>query len=146
MPAARANAILQAALVDLIDLSLLAKQAHWNVRGVNFRSVHLELDEVIDQVRINSDDVAERLAAVGGSPDGRAATVAATSKVPGIEPGPIEAPVVVAEFSARVYDAARRIEVDLPELDEDLASQDLLIGIVGQLDKAAWMLRSQTES
>ncbi|MDR2113708.1 MAG: DNA starvation/stationary phase protection protein, partial [Bifidobacteriaceae bacterium] len=92
MPAPHTNPILQAALVDLIDLSLLAKQAHWNVRGTNFRSVHLELDEVIDQVRIYSDDVAERLAAVGGSPDGRANTVAETSQVPTIEPGPISAP------------------------------------------------------
>ncbi|MDR1441326.1 MAG: DNA starvation/stationary phase protection protein [Bifidobacteriaceae bacterium] len=145
MPAYRTNPVLQAALVDLIDLSLLAKQAHWNVRGSNFRSVHLELDEVIDQVRINSDDVAERLAAVGGSPDGRADTVAATSQVPSVEPGPIAAPVVVEEFSARISDAARRIETALPELDDDLPSQDLLIGIVAGLDKAAWMLRSQIE-
>ena len=32
---------LQQTLVDLIDLSLVAKQAHWNVVGRNFRSVHL---------------------------------------------------------------------------------------------------------
>ncbi|MDR2380687.1 MAG: DNA starvation/stationary phase protection protein [Bifidobacteriaceae bacterium] len=146
MPAPRTNPILQAALVDLIDLSLLAKQAHWNVRGTNFRSVHLELDEIIDQVRINSDDVAERLAAVGGSPDGRATTVAATSQVPSIEPGPINAPVVVAEFSERISAAARRIETALPELDEDMPSQDLLIEIVAGLDKAAWMLRSQIQT
>ncbi|MDR1186125.1 MAG: DNA starvation/stationary phase protection protein [Bifidobacteriaceae bacterium] len=146
MPAARTNPILQAALVDLIDLSLLGKQAHWNVRGANFRSVHLELDDVIDLVRVNSDDVAERLAAVGGSPDGRAATVAATSQVPNIEPGPIAAPVVVREFSTRISEAARRIETVLPELDEDMPSQDLLIGIITGLDKAAWMLRSQAES
>ncbi|MDR2453372.1 MAG: DNA starvation/stationary phase protection protein [Bifidobacteriaceae bacterium] len=143
MTSPRTNPILQAALVDLIDLSLVAKQAHWNVRGANFRSVHLELDEIIDQVRVNSDDVAERLAAVGGSPDGRAATVAATSQVPTIEPGPIEAGAVVADFSQRISQAARRIETSLPELDEDMPSQDLLTGIVGELDKAAWMLRSQ---
>jgi starvation-inducible DNA-binding protein len=145
MPAPQTDAILQAALVDLIDLSLLAKQAHWNVRGTNFRSVHLELDEVIDQLRINSDDVAERLAAVGGSPDGRAATVAATTQVPTIEPGPVAAPVVVTEFAKRIWDASRRIEEKLTELDADMPSQDLLIEVVAGLDKAAWMLRSQIE-
>ncbi|MDR3106882.1 MAG: hypothetical protein LBU05_01590, partial [Bifidobacteriaceae bacterium] len=102
--------------------------------------------EIIDQVRIYSDDVAERLAAVGGSPDGRASTVAATSQVPSIEPGSINAPVVVAEFSSRISEAARRIETALPELDADMPSQDLLIEIVAGLDKAAWMLRSQTEA
>jgi starvation-inducible DNA-binding protein len=129
----------------LIDLSLLAKQAHWNVHGTNFRSVHLELDEVLDSLRIWSDDVAERLAAVGGNPDGRAATVAATTKVEDITPGAINAPVVVAEFAARVAAAARRIEIALPELDADMPSQDLLIGIVAGLDKAAWMFRAQLE-
>ena len=42
-----AGEALQATLVDLVDLSLVAKQAHWNVVGRNFRSVHLQLDEVV---------------------------------------------------------------------------------------------------
>src|SRR5687768_1817481 len=67
---------LQGALVDLIDLSLVAKQVHWNVVGPRFRSVHLQLDEVVDIARTHSDTVAERASALGVSPDGRAATVA----------------------------------------------------------------------
>jgi starvation-inducible DNA-binding protein len=34
---------LQGALVDRIDLSLLAKQVHWNVIGTRFRSIHIQL-------------------------------------------------------------------------------------------------------
>lgn len=41
----------QGALVDLVDLSLVAKQIHWNVVGPRFRSVHLQLDEVADTAR-----------------------------------------------------------------------------------------------
>ena len=68
---------LQQALVDLTDLSLLGKQAHWNIQGSRFRALHLQLDEIVEEVRAGADDVAERLAALGGTPDGRAATVAA---------------------------------------------------------------------
>ena len=39
--------VLQGALVDLLDLSLIAKQAHWNILGPRFRSIHLQLDEVV---------------------------------------------------------------------------------------------------
>ncbi|HEX2297396.1 MAG TPA: ferritin-like domain-containing protein, partial [Pseudonocardiaceae bacterium] len=54
------GAVLQATLVDLIDLSLIAKQAHWNVVGSNFRSAHLQLDELVATARQYVDEVAER--------------------------------------------------------------------------------------
>ena len=63
---------LQGALVDLVDLSLVAKQVHWNVVGPRFRSVHLQLDEVVSTARKHSDTVAERASAIGVTPDGRA--------------------------------------------------------------------------
>ena len=39
--------VLNARLADSIDLALLTKQAHWNIVGRNFRSLHLQLDELI---------------------------------------------------------------------------------------------------
>ncbi|MDR1212909.1 MAG: DNA starvation/stationary phase protection protein [Propionibacteriaceae bacterium] len=143
MPVPQTNSILQSVLVDLIDLSLLGKQAHWNVHGTNFRSVHLQLDEVIDSLRIWSDDVAERAAAVGGAPDGRSGAVAQASQVETIAAGPILVEDVVRQFTDRLTSASRRIEAKLPELDQDMPSQDLLIEIVTGLDKAAWMFRAQ---
>ncbi len=47
-------------LVDLVDLALVAKQIHWNVVGPRFRSVHLQLDELVGTARTHSDTVAER--------------------------------------------------------------------------------------
>src|SRR4051794_16912838 len=79
---------LQRALVALIDLSLMGKHGHWNVVGPNFRSLHLELDELIDAWRDAADAVGERIAALGGFPDGRAQTVAARSPLPTLTEGP----------------------------------------------------------
>ena len=48
---------LQRVLVDLIELHLQGKQAHWNVVGTNFRDLHLQLDELVDFAREGSDTV-----------------------------------------------------------------------------------------
>ncbi|EUA58454.1 starvation-inducible DNA-binding protein/fine tangled pili major subunit [Mycobacterium intracellulare 1956] len=39
---------LQRVLVNLVELHLQGKQAHWNVIGSNFRDLHLQLDELVD--------------------------------------------------------------------------------------------------
>ena len=38
--------LLQARLVDLLDLKLAVKQAHWNVKGANFMETHEFFDEI----------------------------------------------------------------------------------------------------
>jgi starvation-inducible DNA-binding protein len=48
---------LQAVLVDLIELHLQGKQAHWNLIGTNFRDLHLQLDEIVDIAREASDTI-----------------------------------------------------------------------------------------
>ncbi|MBI3692113.1 MAG: UbiA family prenyltransferase, partial [Mycolicibacterium aromaticivorans] len=75
---------LQRVLVDLIELHLQGKQAHWNVVGTNFRDLHLQLDELVDFARESSDTIAERMRALDAVPDGRSDTVAATTSVPQI--------------------------------------------------------------
>src|SRR6476620_2341907 len=78
---------LQGTVVDLIDLSLVAKQAHWNVIGRNFLSVHESLDELVTVARDFTDAAAERATAIGVSPDGRAATVASDAGTTGFGAG-----------------------------------------------------------
>ena len=58
----------QRVLVDLIELHLQGKQAHWNVVGRNFRDTHRILDEIIEAAREFSDTVAERMRALHASP------------------------------------------------------------------------------
>lgn len=73
---------LQQILVDLIELHLQGKQAHWNVVGANFRDLHLQLDELVDFAREGSDTIAERMRALDGVPDGRSDTVVVTTSLP----------------------------------------------------------------
>ena len=81
---------LQEVLVDLTELHGQSKQAHWNLVGRNFRDLHRQLDEIIDEARAFSDTIAERLRALHAMPDGRSSTVAATTTLPEFPNGEVE--------------------------------------------------------
>ncbi|MEU3254346.1 DNA starvation/stationary phase protection protein [Streptomyces sp. NPDC006997] len=135
---------LQGALVDLVDLALVGKQIHWNIVGPRFRSVHLQLDEVVDTARTHSDTVAERAAALGVSPDGRAATVAADSAIGTVPQGWVkdtDAVGVLVEALGAVITRMRERVTATAEADP--VSQDLLIGITADLEKHHWMFQAE---
>jgi starvation-inducible DNA-binding protein len=135
---------LQATLVELIDLSLLGKQLHWNVVGPLFRPLHLQLDELIDSWRELGDSIAERAVAVGFSPDGQSATVASDSPLRPVQRGELEDHVVVRELTSRLAEVTERVRERMDRLGEvDLASQDVLIEVVRELEKQLWMIRTQ---
>lgn len=136
---------LQGALVDLLDLSLVAKQVHWNIVGPRFRSVHLQLDEVVSTARQHSDTVAERAAAIGVTPDGRAATVAAQSAIGNVPSGWIKdadaVQTLVDALSAVIVRMRERIRAtDQP----DPITQDILIGLTADLEKHHWMFQAES--
>jgi starvation-inducible DNA-binding protein len=138
---------LQATLVELVDLSLLGKQAHWNVIGKNFRSVHLELDEIVDMARLASDRVAERLATVSVPADGRAETVSTTSELAPYPAGFVDATETVRIVTEAMDTIGGRMAERIARVgDDDPVSQDILIGTLDELEKAAWMLRAQLQS
>jgi starvation-inducible DNA-binding protein len=135
---------LQSTLVDLIDLSLVAKQAHWNLVGRQFHDVHLHLDELVSLARAYADDVAERAAAIGVPPDGRAVTVSSHSGVPSIKEGWITDRDVIKQIFEAVDIVARRVRTHIDETAEtDLVSQNMLIDLGGNLEEARWMWQAQ---
>ena len=135
---------LQSTLAELIDLALLGKQAHWSVVGPQFRSVHLELDEIVDLARLSYDRVAERLATIGVAPDGRAETVASTSELPPFPEGFVPATETVQRVTQAMDTVSMRMKERIVAIgDDDPVSQDILIGTTDEVEKAAWMLRSQ---
>src|ERR1700733_9588305 len=94
---------LQKLLVDLIELHLQGKQAHWNLVGTNFRDLHLQLDDIVDIAREAADTIAERMRALDAVPDGRTATVTATTSVPAAPAGLVGSTDTVEIISDRIY-------------------------------------------
>ncbi|MFF9914569.1 Dps family protein [Streptomyces sp. NPDC013457] len=136
---------LQGALVDLVDLSLVAKQVHWNVVGPRFRSVHLQLDEVVVTARQHSDVVAERASAIGVNPDGRAASVASGSAIGDVPTGWIKDVEAVKILVDALVAVIARMRERIEATDEpDPVTQDILIGLTADLEKHAWMFQAES--
>ncbi|KOG85579.1 Dps family protein [Streptomyces varsoviensis] len=135
---------LQGALVDLVDLSLVAKQVHWTVVGPRFRSIHLQLDDVVVSARQHADTVAERASALGIAPDGRAETVAKTSGIDTVGEGWNKDTQAVQILVSALGAVIGRMRERIRATDEpDPVTQDLIIGLTADLEKHHWMFQAE---
>jgi starvation-inducible DNA-binding protein len=137
---------LQAVLVDLIELGIQGKQAHWNVVGSNFRDLHLQLDEIIASARLLSDVVAERMRALEVLPDGRSETVTKTTSLPSFPPDQVDTKQVVELVTERlqaVAATARRVHDVVDEADPTTA--DILHVVIEKTEQFAWMVSAETQ-
>jgi len=91
----------QPLLVEVIDLALVSKQAHWVSRGPLFCPLGAALDELSEDDLGWADGLAQRLAAIGVPPDGRTDTVARQTPFRVFPSGFVDHAQVVAEFFAR---------------------------------------------
>jgi starvation-inducible DNA-binding protein len=137
---------LDGALADLLDLGLLAKQAHWNLIGPRFRAMHLLLDELADTARDGVDRIAERAVTMGHSPDGRASTITALSSLPQLEPGPLRDVDAITAFGNILDAVETRIHSALEAFEKDLVTVDLFTDVLAAVEKYAWMLRASASS
>jgi starvation-inducible DNA-binding protein len=135
---------LQSTLVELIALSLIGKQLHWNITGPGFRDLHLQLDELVDEWHELADTVAERAVAIGIPVDGRAPAVVEGSGLEPVASGPVTVPEAIHQLTKRVGEVDERVRERSERLGEiDIASQDVLIEVMRTLEKQLWMIRSQ---
>ncbi|MFF7291937.1 Dps family protein [Microbacterium sp. NPDC008134] len=135
---------LQSVLVDLVELSLQGKQAHWNVVGRNFRDMHRQLDEIIDDARTFSDTIAERMRALHAVPDGRSATIASTTSLPEFPAGEVSTTETVDLITERLEVTVGTLrDVHDAVDDEDPTSADLLHAIIERLEQFAWMVSAE---
>ena len=138
---------LQAVLVDLLELAIQGKQAHWNVVGRNFRDTHRILDEIIEAAREFSDTVAERMRALHAVPDGRSDTIAETTTLPEYPQGEIDTAETVDLITVRLEATVATLRGVHDDVDEeDPTSADILHAIIEKLEQFAWMVSAENRT
>lgn len=138
------GSLLQAELIDLIDLALLGKHLHWNLTGPGFQELHEHLDELVAQWQERSDETAERGRALGVSPDGQARTVGAQATLAEVAPGEIATEAVIATLLVALDETITRSRERMEQSGEyDSVTEDLIIQTVALLEKQRWMIAAQ---
>ena len=139
--------LLQERLYSLVDLGLTLKHVHWNVVGPGFIGVHEMLDEHVAGVRLMADEAAERIATLGGIPNGLAGGLTRTRSWDDYALGRA---VVEAHLGAldKVYDGvvgSHRDAIDAAA-DVDPVTEDMLIAQVAKLELFQWFVRAHIEN
>ena len=141
---AKSVAFLHPVLASATDLLLSTKEAHWNVRGPNFMSIHLFFDKLYEEVGVYVDDLAERTIEMGGHARGTLKVAAKMSTLPDYPEGLISEKdhlhALVAQFVA--FSIVVRAGIDLVDAAGDRDTADLLTQVSRGLDKQIWFLEA----
>ncbi len=135
--------LLQHRLVALIDLSLTLKHIHWNVVGPSFIGVHQMLDPQYAGVQMMVDDLAERIATLGGVPSGLPGRLVRmrTWDDYTLDRADTQSHLAALDLVYQGVIADHRGAIDDTE-SSDPVSQDLLVGQAGVLERYHWFVRS----
>jgi starvation-inducible DNA-binding protein len=139
--------ILNSRLADAIDLQSQAKQAHWNVKGMNFIALHELFDQVSTEVIGYIDTIAERITTLGGTALG---TVRVASSKSTLSEYPLEITDGVAHVEA-LSDAlaafGKLVRANIDEANDlgDADTSDLFTEISRGIDKMLWFVEAHIQ-
>jgi starvation-inducible DNA-binding protein len=126
--------LLNARVADAIDLALITKQAHWNLRGATFVAVHEMLDRFRASIDGHVDTLAERVVQLGGIALGSSQIVAKNSE---------HLAALVQRYGKLANSTREAIAIAEEAGDADTA--DMLTGFSRFLDKALWFLEAHED-
>ena len=139
--------VLQARMADGIDLALVTKQAHWNLKGPQFIGVHEMLDGFRDELDEWNDMMAERITQLGGTARG---TVQEVGRETSLKPYPTNIYAVADHVTAlieRYAAVANAVREGIATTNDagDAGTCDLLTEVSRGIDKQLWFLEAHVQ-
>ena len=137
--------ILNEYLADFLNLALITKQAHWNMRGSNFIAVHEMLDPFNDKLLEYADTFAERVVQMGGTALGTPETIVDETSFDAYPTNIFQVNEHLSELIKRYATTANNIRADIDANLADAATIDILTAAIEDLDKYVWFMESHLE-
>jgi starvation-inducible DNA-binding protein len=140
-------AALNQQLADTFDLYSQTKQAHWNVKGAQFYSLHELFDKLAEELESYVDLIAERATTLGGLACGTARMAAETSRLPECVLEVTDSLSTVEALAERyaTLAASTRSAIEAAEACHDAGTADLLTEVSRGLDKSLWFLEAHLQ-
>lgn len=140
--------LLNARLADAIDLHSQAKQAHWNVKGMNFIALHELFDQVADEVDGHVDTIAERVTTLGGTALGTVRVSASNSTLSQYPLEITDGESHVEALSESLADFGKKIRANIDDANKigDVDTEDLFTEVSRGVDKMLWFVEAHIQS
>ncbi len=137
-------AILNKTLAATLDLKTQTKQAHWNVKGMDFYQLHELFDEMAGELEEYVDMVAERVTALGGTALGTARVAASESILPEYPLDAVTGGDHITALADRFAAYAKHVREAIDTTDDlgDADTADLYTEISRTIDKRLWFLEA----
>lgn len=136
--------ILNQSLAATLDLKTQTKQAHWNVKGIDFYQLHELFDEMAGELEEYVDMVAERVTALGGTALGTARIAATESILPEYPMDAVDGEEHIVALAERFAAYGKHVREAIAKTDElgDADTADLYTEISRTIDKRLWFLEA----
>ena len=144
----KAIELLNARLADAIDLQTQTKQAHWNVKGPNFIALHKLFDKINEEVEDYVDELAERVAQLGGVAEGTVRMAAKRSSLSEYPANTVDGRSHVEALSSALAAFGKGAWKAIDQANElgDLDTADLFTEVSRGIDKWLWFVEAHLQA
>jgi starvation-inducible DNA-binding protein len=138
---------LRSVLSDTFVLYFKTHSFHWNVEGPHFHSLHLMFEEQYNDLWKATDEIAERLRALGGYAANNLDEMKKGTRIDEVGQTPDANSMVgmLAEDNQALADTMKTLARKFQDNGDD-ATSDMLIQRIETHEKFAWMLRSTAKA